>query len=197
MVQTFPAVRRATNGWTVTLALTAFITSSAGAGAVLGLILGVAGQLIPLPFRGGLLVGTALIAVAIELGLPLPRPQRRRQVPSAWRDRLPPPVFVSLYGALLGAGVFTFVPHATLYVVLAGAALAGPLPGAFIMLVYGGARSLPVLWTIHWQIDDAAYGGLALTRWDRSVRRVNAAAVVAATVVFGWSGLLGWLPGSR
>jgi hypothetical protein len=192
MVQTFPAVRRAAGGGTWLFALVAFVMSSAAAGALLGFLLGSFGQLAPAPLRLVLLLVTAGLATALEFHVPLPRPQRRAQVPSGWR-RLPPVAFTSFYGALLGAGVFTYVPHATFYVVLAGAVVVGPTAGAFLMLIYGISRAVPVLLTIRWPIERAALAGLSLTRWGRPVRRLNAIALLAATLSFGVN-LLGRLP---
>lgn len=60
----------------------------------------------------------------IGLGRPLLRPNHR-QVPVAWSARFGPRRSFWMYGLVLGAAVFTFVPYALAYCVLAGTALFG------------------------------------------------------------------------
>jgi hypothetical protein len=196
MVQTFPAVRRASSRFGLAMALTTFIASSALGGAGVGLALGYLGNALSVADRTALSFAAIAVAMAIDLRM-LPRLQRARQVPSAWRDRMPPPVFVTLYGAMLGTGLLTYIPHSTFYIVLVGAATSGPLGGALIMIVYGLTRALPVLWSVRWPVELAARNGLLLASWDQSIRRLNRAAVL---IVFGascWSLLLTLIPTSR
>src|SRR3954453_15252406 len=124
MVETIVPVVHGTRTWLLSLAL--FTAGAVTAAGVLGLALGPA-----LPAGGagvaGAVAGLALLAAAAELGLlPLPLPQMRRQVPERWRERYSQPLTALLYGAGLGFGFATYLPVATLPVVVVGvAALAG------------------------------------------------------------------------
>src|SRR5919198_750484 len=80
---------------------------------------------------GSLAVFGTLAAVVVDAGGLRVRPQVRRQVPEAWRRRLPLPLALFLYGLVLGTGVATYVPAAALWALL--------LLGAF---VHGFAAAL-------------------------------------------------------
>jgi hypothetical protein len=94
-----------------------------------------------------LLVAVAAMYAARELlGLPIPVPDRHKQVPEWWRTFYSPPVAATLYGVGLGVGFFTFLTYATFVVVSVGAlALADPLRGAVIVAPFGLARGLSVV----------------------------------------------------
>jgi hypothetical protein len=54
------------------------------------------------------------------------------------------------FGLILGAGIFTFIPFTSFYLLLVWELLAGPVAGAVLGGAYGLARALPVLagaWT--------------------------------------------------
>lgn len=73
--------------------------------------------------------------------LRLPMPQARWQVPAAWA-RYGKVVQAALYGAVLGAEVFTFIPYAAFYVLLLAQVSVGPAGGATLGFVYGAMRAL-------------------------------------------------------
>jgi hypothetical protein len=91
---------------------------------------------------------TLLYAARELLGLPVPVPERRRQVPESWRWRYPPNVASFLYGLGLGVGFLTHVRHGTLIAVgVAAAATGNPLIGAMVMAPFGIARGVSLVVT--------------------------------------------------
>ena len=103
---------------------------------------------------GALLVVAALLAAAYglhEAGVwRLPHPERAWQVPNSWiMER--PLLGAAAFGLILGAGVFTFIPFTSFYLLLIWELLAAsPVAGAVLGGAYGLARALPVLagaWT--------------------------------------------------
>jgi len=124
-------------GATATAAL--FGSLLAAAGALLGAPWGVPGV--------ALVAASAGLYVARELGVAVPVPQLRRQVPDWWRTFFPPHVAAFLYGVGLGPGFLTYLGHGTLVVVSVAAVASGhPLVGAALLAPFGLARGLgPVL----------------------------------------------------
>ncbi|MGA9162295.1 MAG: hypothetical protein WB297_15725, partial [Actinomycetota bacterium] len=134
--------------WGVSLSL--HVAGATAAAAVFGSLVGAAGGLLGAPWgvAGIALVGALAAAyLARELGVPVPVPQLRRQVPDWWRTFFPPHVAALLYGIGLGPGFLTYVGHGTLVVVSAAAIASGrPLVGAALLAPFGLARGLgPVL----------------------------------------------------
>src|SRR5947209_980801 len=107
--------------------------STVGA-ALLALALGLVGQGLHLVMPGiGLEWGAATLGIAAlllaldELNiLHLPNPQIGWQVPKSWMhpSRL---LGNTLYGIVLGMGIFTFIPFASFYVLLAWEIVAGAM----------------------------------------------------------------------
>src|SRR5918992_2916354 len=149
MVQTITPVvhggRR--SRWGTSIALHAI-----GAGvsaAAFGTALGAVGSFVGAPWgREGtvLIAGIALLYAAGEaFGLPVPIPDRRRQVPEWWRWTFSPHAAALLYGLGLGIGFLTYVRHGTLVAVSTVAIASGdPVVGATIMAVFGISRGLSV-----------------------------------------------------
>jgi hypothetical protein len=128
------------------LSLLVHVAGATAAAAVFGALLAGAGALLGAPWG---VPGFALVAVlagayvARELGLPVPVPQLRRQVPDWWRTFFPPHVAAFLYGVGLGPGFLTYVRHGTLVVVSAAALASGrPIVGAALLGAFGLARGL-------------------------------------------------------
>jgi hypothetical protein len=127
-----------------------YIAAATLAGAAVGALAGSAGSLLRAALPFGWLAGPVLVlAVAYglhELGVwRLPQPERAWQVPNEWIVRRPL-LGAAAFGLILGAGVFTFIPFTSFYLVLAWEALvADPVAGAWIGAAYGLARSLPVV----------------------------------------------------
>jgi hypothetical protein len=124
------------------------------AAALVGALLGATGGLLGAPWgnAGALaLSGVAVLYAARELvGLPVPLPQRRAQVPEWWRTFFSPQVAALLYGLGLGPGFLTYLSFGTLVAVAAGAVSSGdPLLGAGLCAAFGFARGLSVVVGAH------------------------------------------------
>lgn len=152
--------------------------------AALGHALGALGALLSAP-RGT--VGAALVAAASGVyflreafRLPIPLPQRRRQVPEWWRTFFSPPVAAFLYGAGLGVGFLTYLSFGTFAAVMAGAVASGDaLTGALVCAPFGLGRALAVAAVAAAghpveRLDDLAGSG--------RLRAVNAAALLAVGI---------------
>jgi hypothetical protein len=131
-----------------------YLAATTAGGALLGALLGAlgAGLRAVLPFAV-LLVAAALLAAAYglhEAGVwRLLHPERAWQVPNSWIIERPL-LGAAAFGLILGAGIFTFIPFTSFYLLLTWELLAGPAAGALLGGVYGLARALPVLagaWT--------------------------------------------------
>ena len=119
------------------------------AGAAFGALLGGLGALTGAPWgTAGLLVvaAVALLYLAREaLQLPIPIPDRKRQVPEWWRTFYSPNVAAFLYGAGLGIGFLTYLTFGTFVAVAAGAVAAGSVGlGALVGAAFGLARAATV-----------------------------------------------------
>jgi hypothetical protein len=92
-----------------------------------------------------LLAGLSFLCGLHEFGLlKLPAPQCRRQVPARWRVHYPPWIYSALYGAILGPGLFTYIPTALYYVMIGSSVLSGrDAPG--VMAVFGLSQVAPAL----------------------------------------------------
>jgi hypothetical protein len=87
-------------------------------------------------------VGAALVADLRPVG---PVRRRGRQVPQEWAERSGPYLGFFRYGAVLGAGLVTYVPVALVYVVWAAVGLLLSLSGALVCgTVFGFARAFAV-----------------------------------------------------
>ncbi len=110
-------------------------------GALGELVHGIGGQL-------AYFVAAAIAAVAAVAEVRRVRivPQVRRQLPEAWRWRMPLPVAAALYGVLLGLGFTTFVLSFGAWA-LAGISFAvgDPTIGVAIGLAFGIGRALPIV----------------------------------------------------
>ena len=131
------------NRWGVTVA--AYATGCLLGGATTGLVLGVAGALLPsLPalVLGGLV---CVVAAAADLA-PGRVPGGRRQVDEDWLASYRGWVYGAGFGYQLGLGIVTVVTSAATYAVLALAVLTqSPAAGLLVGAVFGGARAVPAL----------------------------------------------------
>jgi cytochrome c biogenesis protein CcdA len=157
--------------------------------ALLGAALGGAGALLGAPWGDATpaVVGAvALLYFAREaFRVPVPLPDRKRQVPEWWRTFFSPAVAAFLYGAGLGVGFLTYLTFGTFAAVAAGAAASGDAAtGALLCGAFGLGRGVAVL------LVTARAAPTTIDRLDEVAasegpRRVNAAAlagVVAAAV---------------
>ncbi|HEX2295495.1 MAG TPA: hypothetical protein VHN37_09320 [Actinomycetota bacterium] len=155
-------------------------TISAG---LLGGVLGTAGALARAPWEWT--APAVVVVAAVYFGreafsLPVPLPDRKRQVPEWWRTFYSPAVAALLYGAGLGVGFLTYLSFGTFAVVMAGAVASGdPLAGALLCIPFGLGRGLAVV-AVTWR-------GVPVERLDAVAesagpRLVNAAALAAVAV---------------
>lgn len=128
--------------------------STLGAG-LFALALGLIGRGLHLALPGigfewaaGILGAASLLYALHELNiLRLPNPQIGWQVPKSWQrsSRL---VGNTLYGLVLGMGIFTYIPFTSFYVLLAWEIVVGAVSleaAVLIGMVYGAARGIPVI----------------------------------------------------
>jgi hypothetical protein len=132
------------------LSVGAHLLGATAAASVVGLLLGAVGALLGAPWgaagSGAVAGAGVLYALHALVGLPVPRPQRRRQVPDWWRTFFSPVTSSCLYGVGLGIGFLTFLSYGTFAVVALVALAAGnPLVGAALCAPFGAARGLSVL----------------------------------------------------
>ena len=191
MVETISPVvhggRRRSYAWTVLLHSIAATTAAAAVGGLLGLVgMGLRAPWGPASLWA--LVSVALLYMLREaFDIPVPVPDRHRQVPEWWRTFYSPAVAATLYGLGLGIGFLTFLSFGT-YVVVAAAALffGDPLTGALLCAPFGLARGLSVVvWSLGAGSSNDAVVRIEELSVTRVPRLVNAAALsaVAATVL--------------
>ena len=140
-----------------------YVAGATVGAALLALVVGLlgAGLHALLPSLGVEFAVVALGAAALLFALHelnvvrLPAPQIGWQVPASWmgRSRL---LGNTLYGLVLGAGVFTFIPFASFYLLLGTELVAGAVDlraAVALGMVYGLMRGIP-----------AVLGGIAMLR---------------------------------
>ena len=126
------------------------VAGSTLAAALLGLVLGGIGAALRAPWGPATAVavgGTALVYFVREaFRLPVPLPDRKRQVPEWWRTFFSAGVAAFLYGAGLGVGFLTYLSFGTFAAVMAGAVASGnALTGALLCVPFGLSRALAVV----------------------------------------------------
>jgi hypothetical protein len=128
--------------------LTLHAVGATAAAAAFGALAAAFGARLDAPWGTGIAVVAILAAVYLAgevLGLRVPVPQLRRQVPEWWRTFFPFGVASLLYGVGLGVGFLTYLSHGTLLVVAVAATVSGdPLVGALLLAPFGLARGLSV-----------------------------------------------------
>lgn len=118
----------------------AHVAGAAGSGAAVGLLAASLGTLLPEAARIALLVG-AVVWAWIERST-LANLGWRRQVPRWDRLRMPRPILYSAWGALLGTGLLTVIPHSGYLVFIGLEANAGIPLGIVAGAVCGASRAL-------------------------------------------------------
>jgi hypothetical protein len=184
-----------TRRWAIALAL--HVVGAAAAAAAFGAALGAAGGALGAPWGASGVVSVAALAAAYlgreALGLRVPVPELRRQVPDWWRTFFGFGPSAFLYGVGLGVGFLTFLGHGTLLVVAAAAVVSGdPALGAVVVAPFGIARGISAVVATRTQTQDdgtALIGRLAASAswvgWRGAHAFVLAAVIVAAVAVIG------------
>src|SRR5918996_753527 len=149
MAQTITPVVHGGRGarWAKVIAL--HVVGATASAALLGAALGAAGAALGAPW--GLLGAAVVVTVAGAyglrelVGLPVPIPELRRQVPEWWRSAFSPGTAGALYGVGLGFGFATHLRHGTLVAVAAASVASGdPAMAAVVVGTFGVARSAAV-----------------------------------------------------
>ena len=174
-------------------AVAAHTLGAALSAAALGAALGWAGGAVTAPWGLPALVAVAgvsgLYAGRELFGLPLPIPERRRQVPEHWRWRYPTHVASFLYGLGLGIGFLTHVRHGTLVAASVAAAASGnPLAGALVMAPFGLSRGISLIVTVRARTSEDLRGiaeRLDRVAASRLPRVVNGGALLVLAAVTG------------
>lgn len=159
--------------------VTFYVVASAVGGAALGSALGAVGSALPgLGNRASLVAGVVAAALAVTLDMRGRPPSLRRQVDETWLNRYRDWVCGAGFGLQLGFGAATIVTSASLYLTwLLEVLVASPAAGALIGLVFGFARSLPILGNRH--VVDADSLRRSHQRWQHALRLVQPTTVVA------------------
>jgi hypothetical protein len=161
----------------------AHVLGAAAGGAAVGGVLGWLGSpLTSAAWRAGVIAATALYAAGLSLWSGRVVPSRRCQLARAWSRSLPGPVLYFVWGALLGCGVYTFIPYSAYLVLLAGQLTAGPLLGATSGAVFGAAREAMAVLAVARARSPEQVMGL-LPRHRGAARVLNRALVVAGLVL--------------
>lgn len=186
MVGTVGAARRLGGRGALAGAGTAFAAGLIGGSALVFGGLGLIGMALR-PGRTwvGAVAALSLAAVASDaLGLRV-RPQIPFQVPERWRQTLPLPLAVFLYGLLLGTGLTTYVPAAAAWALLALSPTLGTLASPLeIGLALAAGRALPVLALA--PLEGRALGARALLLMAERPRALRIVRLLAAaTLTFG------------
>jgi hypothetical protein len=158
--------------WVLLLALHA--AGATAAAAAFGALLAGAGALLDAPWGvGATAIGlAATVYLAHVLGVRVPVPQLRRQVPNWWRSFFPLPLASFLYGVGLGVGFFTYLSYGTLVVVSVAAVASGdPLVGALLLAPFGMVRGLSAAVAFRARTPDE--GAALVDRLARSASRAG------------------------
>jgi hypothetical protein len=169
------------------LTATTHVLASAGAGALLGALLGAAGSVtvgrFATPLRLALLgVVLAIAALTDVVTRGTGPPSWHRQVDERWLTTYRGWVYGAGFGAQLGVGIATIITSTATYATLAAALLAGSWRGGLAVgAAFGAARALPLL---------AMVGVDAADRLYADTRRVGRAEPLAHRVTVGGQGAL-------
>ena len=158
------------------------------AAAAVGALLGAVGVGLQAPWgaasSGALAVVAVLYILKEAFQVPIPVPDRHRQVPEWWRTFYSPPVAATLYGLGLGVGFLTFLSFGTYVAVAAAALLFGdPLLGATLCAPFGLARGLSVIaWPLGTSSSNDAVVRIENLSDTKTPRLVNAVALSAIAI---------------
>lgn len=175
--------------------IAAYVVAATSGGVATAGMLALAGALLQSGgFDRGLLVACLAAVVMLACwcewhGRMRPLPERRAQVPRQWLAWHRLALTAAAFGFLIGAGVFTYLRHATTYVVAATVILAPSLEtGLALGAVYGLGRGLSL--GITW-IGDRFFGRRpGRFQPTRDVTPLNRVAAVVAALTFAIAALI-------
>jgi hypothetical protein len=190
MVETISPVVHGGRGARYRLSVLLHTLGAVLAASAFGAVLGGAGAVLWAPWGRWGLVALAVVAAAYALreaaGVPVPIPDRARQVPDWWRTFYSPGTAAFLYGMGLGVGFLTFLSYGTFVAVAAAAVASGsPLAGAALCAPFGLARGLSIVvanGTLGSRGPGTAVGTLEELATTRLPRAANALALAGVTV---------------
>jgi hypothetical protein len=190
MVETISPVVHGGRGTRYRLSVLLHTLGAVLAASAFGAVLGGAGAVLRAPWGRWGLVALAVVAAAYALreaaGVPVPIPDRARQVPDWWRTFYSPGTAAFLYGMGLGVGFLTFLSYGTFVAVAAAAVASGsPLAGAALCAPFGLARGLSIAvanGTLGSRGPGTAVGTLEELATTRLPRAANALALAGVTV---------------
>ena len=159
--------------------VTFYVIASAVGGAALGAALGAVGSALPgVGSHTSLVVAAIAATLAVALDIRGRPPSLHRQVDETWLNRYRDWVCGTGFGLQLGFGAATIVTSASLYLMwLLELLVASPAAGALIGVVFGVARSVPILGNRN--VVDAESLRQSHQRWQRALRLMQPATVVA------------------
>jgi cytochrome c biogenesis protein CcdA len=164
------------------------------AAGVVGAVAGTIGLVLGAPWgtAGLIAVGAvaALYAFREVSGVPIPVPDRHKQVPLWWRTFYSPPVAGMLYGLGIGVGYLTFLSFGTyVAVTVAAAATGNVLLGAALTAPFGFGRGLSVA-IANWRAgtEERPSGidkvdALSETRWPKAANALVLGVIVVAASI--------------
>ncbi|MFD1425622.1 hypothetical protein JOD24_000295 [Kroppenstedtia sanguinis] len=143
-----------------------YTASLMGSGAVFGFLYTIffflLGSLLPIPLKTMILSSLVLLYTLHEGGvISLKVPQHHWQIPSTWVNRGDGRDLM-VWGWILGAGIFTYIPHISFYILyLFTGFFLDPLTGILMGALYGFSRMLPTgslalasrMSRRHWALD--------------------------------------------
>jgi hypothetical protein len=159
------------------------VLAAGAGGAIVGGLLGAVGSLLGLgEWRIWIVGATALIALALALWLGTYQLGRQRQVPRRWARGTAPSKIYTLWGLMMGCGLYTPIYHTALLVLLAF-----QLTGSFGMglasgFLFGMVRQATSLWPVARHYEPEQTMSL-LERLRPGARAMNIALIVAALAV--------------
>jgi hypothetical protein len=170
------------------VALSLHVVAATLSAAAVGAVAGTVGLLLGGPWGTAGLAVIAVAAVIYSLrevtGIPIPVPDRHKQVPLWWRTFYSPQVAGILYGFGLGVGYLTYLSFGTYFVVtIAAGATGDPLLGAALTAPFGLARGVSVAIANRGSGPDTTASGidavdaLSATRWPKALNAFVLAAI--------------------
>ena len=148
MVETISPVVHGGRNRTYWTAMSLHVLGATLSATLFGAGLGALGGVVGAPYgeTGLYVLAIALVYLLREaLGLPIPIPSLRKQVPAWWRTFYSRNTTALLYGLGLGVGYFTYLSSGTFVVVSVAIVMSGDaVAGALVVGCFGLARSAAV-----------------------------------------------------